>query len=149
MGTVRIVVIFSVAVIDTVLLTSIVSSQLVLADISSFGLDVTIGDRLSATVRDLLNLAPALLFLIAPGFLVAFLVARYAERRFGGRRTLWYMAAGFASVPAVIYLIKLLMGMTLLASARTPAGMILVSCCGMLGGWIYALLSARFGKSHA
>ena len=47
---------FISAVIDAALLTSIVSTQLVLADVRSFGLEVSIGDRLDATIHDLIGL---------------------------------------------------------------------------------------------
>jgi len=136
--------IFLAAVVDTAILTSLVSTQLVLADLSGFGLTVTFSDRLQATLHDLLGLAAPLLILIGLSFLVAFTVARYAIR-FGGSTRLWYLAAGFFSIPAAIILIKYFMGGTLLASARTPLGMLLVAFCGMAGGWIYSYLKDRFG----
>ena len=140
---------FISAVIDAALLTSIVSTQLVLADIKSFGLEVSIGDRLEATTHDLIGLMLPLLILIGLSFLVSFVIARYAVRIIGGNRTLWYMAAGFTSVPCAILIIKFVMGGTLLAAARTSLGMFLVACCCMAGGWIFAFLSSRFGDAGA
>lgn len=140
------VVFYVAAVVDAVLLVSIVSTQLVLADILGFGLDVSLSDRLQATAHDLLGLAVPLLLLIGLSFVLSFLIAYYLQRTMGGNRTLWYMAAGFTSVPAAIMLIKYFMGGTLLASARTSLGMFLIACCSMAGGWLFAYLSSAYGK---
>jgi hypothetical protein len=139
---------FLIAVVDAAILTSIVSTQLVLADITRFGLDVSLGDRLQTTLNDLLGLAVPLLILIGLCFLIGFSVARLAVRIVGGSRTIWYMAAGFTSVPAGIVVIKYVMGGTLLASARTPFGMLLIAGCCMVGGWMFAFLSARYGNEE-
>jgi len=138
---------FISAVIDAALLTSIVSTQLVLADVRRFGLEVSLGDRVEATIHDLVGLMLPLLILIGLSFLVSFVIARYAIRIIGGNRTIWYMAAGFTSVPAAILIIKYIMGGTLLASARTSFGMFMVACCCMVGGWIFAFLTSRFGNA--
>ena len=143
---------FLAAVVDASILTSIVSTQLILADVAGFGLTVTIGDRIGATIHDLIGLAVPLLLLVGLSFLFAFIVAKYAHQYIGGNRTAWYMAAGFTSLPAAITLIKLAMGGTLLASARTPFGMSLIACCGMAGGWMFAWLTSTFnsaGSAHA
>ena len=52
------------AVVDTSILTSIVSTQLILADVASFGIPVSIGDRIGATIHDLIGLAVPLLLLV-------------------------------------------------------------------------------------
>ena len=140
---------FLVTVVVSAILTSIVSTQLVLADIQSFGLAVSFADRLQATLHDLLGLALPLLMLIGLSFLVAFVIARNAIRIIGGNKSIWYMAAGFTSMPAAIVLIKYFMGGTLLASARTSLGMLLVACCCMAGGWLFAYLNSRFGSAEA
>lgn len=138
---------FVVAVVDTWILTSIVSTQLVLADVSGFGLQVSIGDRVSATLHDLLGLAPALLPITGVGFLIAFTAARNAHRIVGGGRTAWFTAAGFVSLPAAMLIMKFSMGLTGLAAARTPAGLLLVGCCSLTGGWLYGYLSSRYGNT--
>jgi drug/metabolite transporter (DMT)-like permease len=147
MSKLKTILFFISAVIDAAILTSVVSTQLVLADIKRFGLEVSIGDRVEATIHDLIGLMLPLLMLIGLSFLISFVIARYAYRTLGGNRTLWYMAAGFTSVPAAILIIKYFMGGTLLASARTSLGMFLVACCCMAGGWMFAFLSSRFGDA--
>ena len=135
------------AVVDTSILTSIVSTQLILADVAGFGIPVSIGDRIGATIHDLIGLAVPLLLLVGLSFLIAFIIAKYVHRYIGGSRTIWYMAAGFTSIPSAIVLIKAAMGGTLLASARTPLGMMLIAFCGMAGGWIFAWLTSKFNPA--
>ena len=134
------------SVIDATLIISIISSQLVLADVASFGLDVPINVRLATTASDLAGLGPALLVLVAATYAVAFTVAAFGRRRFGGSAYLWYPVAGLTSLPVAIVAIKWLMGGTLLASARTPLGMALVALGSMSGGWLYCWLLEIFER---
>ena len=136
--------IFVSVLIDTVILISIVATQLVLADIAGFGLDVDVGVRIDATLHDLMGLAIPLGVIVGASMAIAFAVAWFAHKKFGGNRTRWYMAAGFLSVPVGLLLLKVAMGVTLLAAARTPLGMFLVGLCGLAGGWLFAFLTDRF-----
>jgi hypothetical protein len=77
---IRTVSFFLMAVVGTAILTSIVSTQLVLADVKRFGLDVTMGDRVNATIHDFVGVGPALLMLISLSFLVAFIVGGVCDQ---------------------------------------------------------------------
>lgn len=140
------VLIFILSVSVTFLLASIVGTQIILADIMSFGLDVSYSDRISATIHDIAGLSTTLSILIGAAFLVAFLVAALCFRFVGGNRTYWYMAAGFTSIPVTLILVKALMGGTLFAAARGGFGMVLIAFCGGVGGWIFARLTQRKGS---
>ena len=118
-----------------------------LADVSSFGLRVSLADRVSATVHDLVGLVPALFLLITGTFLLAFGFAALCRRFLGGKRSWWYLAAGFTSLPAALILIKYFMGGTLFAAARTSFGMLLIALCGLAGGWVFARLLQSRGVS--
>ena len=137
------VLIYIGCVLVSAFLTSIVSSQPVIADIQSFGIVVSFADRLSMTTKDLFGLGPVLLLLIGTSFLVAFIIANYAHQFIGGNRTFWYTAAGFCSFPATLLIMKYFMGVTVLASARTPLGLILVACCCLFGGTLYAVMTTK------
>ncbi len=134
---------FIVAVLATYLLTSAVGTQLVLSDIKSFGLTVSLSDRVSATIHDIAGLATVLPLLISVAFLVAFIIAALAKRFLAGHRSYWYMAAGLISLPASLMLIKSLMGGTPFAAARTDFGMMLIALCGLFGGWLFARLTQK------
>ncbi|PHS16837.1 MAG: hypothetical protein COA86_11265 [Kangiella sp.] len=133
---------FFVSVVVAAGLNSLVSTQLVLAEVSSFGMTVSFTDRLMTTALDLFGLGVTLLVLIAPSFLVGFVIANYAHRFIGGNRQLWYSFAGFSSFPMTLYSIKFFMGVTLLASARTSFGMLLAGICCMVAGWLFAKLTS-------
>jgi len=136
---------FFVAVLATFLLASIVGTQLVLADIQSFGLVVSLSDRVSATTHDIAGLATMLPILISVTFLLAFIIAESGRRITSGKRIYWYTAAGLTSLPASLTLIKTLMGGTVFAAARTGSGMLLIALCGLFGGWLFARL-VNMGK---
>ncbi len=136
---------FIVAVLATFLLASIVGTQLVLADILSFGLVVSLSDRVSATIHDIAGLATMLPILISVTFLLAFIIAESGRRITSGKRIYWYMAAGLTSLPASLTLIKTLMGGTVFAAARTGSGMLIIALCGLFGGWLFARL-VNMGK---
>jgi hypothetical protein len=139
----RLILAFIFAVLICSLLTSIIGTQLVLADIMSFGLDVSFTDRVSATTHDIVGLAPVLSILITTTLFIAFLVAAGCNRYLGGNRTYWYLAAGFVSLPASLILIKLFMGATLFAAARSGTGMLLFALCGLVGGGVFARLTQK------
>ena len=69
------------SVIDTTILASVVSTQLVLADVAGFGLTVTMSDRIHTTIGDLLGLGPTLLMLVGLTFAVAFPLAALGQRQ--------------------------------------------------------------------
>lgn len=145
MKLIKIMLYFIVAVLATFLLASIVGTQLVLADILSFGLVVSLSDRVSATIHDIAGLVTMLPILISVTFLLAFIIAESGRRIMSGKRTYWYMVAGLASLPASLALIKTLMGGTVFAAARTGSGMLLIALCGLFGGWLFARL-VNMGK---
>lgn len=125
------------------LLVCIVSTQIILADLQSFGLSISTEVRFNATIQDLLGLAPALYLLISIGFLVGFIIARYAHQLIGGNRAIWYIAVGMTSFPITMYLIQYFMGLTPIASARTPLGLFLTTCCCIISAWLFAFLTSH------
>ncbi len=133
---------FIASVFLAAMLTSLVSTQIILSELNGFGLSVSLIDRFVATGTDLFGLGITLIILIAPGFLISFVIAKYAHQLMGGNRKLWFAIAGFSSFPVTLYLIKYFMGITLLASARTPWGMLLAGLCCMLGGWLFAIYTS-------
>lgn len=139
---VKTIIMFFCCAFATTVITSIVSSQLVLADIQNFGLMVSFSDRLSMTAKDIMGLGPILLLMISLSFFIAFIVAKFAHRFIGGNRNIWFASAGFCSFPVTLVLLKYFTGGTLLASARTPVGMIFVACCCLFGGYLFANLTS-------
>ena len=133
---------FIFTTITATLLVCIVSTQIVLADVQSFGLNITTEVRLDATIKDLIGLGPVLYLLTAPGFLLGFIVAKYAHKFMGGNRMAWYIAAGCTTFPLTMYLIQYNMGLTIIAAVRTPIGLFLATVCCMTCAWLFAFLTS-------
>ncbi len=132
---------FFAAVSVAHLLTSIAGTQFVLADIQGYGLTISLPDRLAATAHDIYGLIPVLLLLVAAAYLVAFLMAALGRRLFGGQRQYWLRVAGFTSLPVAMVLIKWVMGITPFAAAGTSAGLLLIAFSGLVGAWVFTLLT--------
>ncbi len=124
-------------------LASAISSQMVIADLQGFGLNVSLSQRIAVTASDLMSLGFALLGLFLLAFLSAFGVASALQKKLGGNRTIWLSVAGLISIPASVMLLKLMMGMTLVSAARSIYGLILYSCCGLVGGYLFAYLHGK------
>ena len=139
----KIILAFIVAVASSHLLTSIVGTQIVLADIRSYGLTVSMSDRFAATLHDIHGLVPTLPMLIGVTFLVAFIVAALGHRFLRGDRRYWYIAAGFTSLPVAMMLIKSILGATPFAAAGTVTGLLLIAMCGMAGACLFARLTLK------
>lgn len=142
---IRIFLAFITAVVTTHVLTSVIGTQFVLADIQSYGIAVSLSDRVVATWHDVYGLVPTLPILITAAFLVAFVVAALGNRFLGGDRRFWYLVAGLTSLPAAMLLIKSTMGITPFAAAGTASGMLLISVCGMVGGFLFSGLTLKKG----
>jgi hypothetical protein len=69
------------------ILTCVSSTQLIIADVQSFGLDINFTDRIISTGKDLIGLGPGLFVLILPGFSIAFIIAKYASQFIGGKKS--------------------------------------------------------------
>tara|TARA_R110001632_G_scaffold48305_4_gene121759 strand:+ start:660 stop:1127 length:468 start_codon:yes stop_codon:yes gene_type:complete len=137
------IVLFIFTTLIATLLVCIVSTQIVLADVQSFGLNVSHDVRLNTTLDDLIGLGPVLYILITSGFLIGFIIAKYAHKYLGGNRTLWYVAAGCTTFPLTTYIIQYSMGLTILAAVRTPMGLFLATLCCIFSAWLFAFLSSR------
>lgn len=134
---------FILAIATSHVLTSIVGTQFVLSDIRGYGLTVSLSDRLAATLHDIYGLVPILPMLIGATYLVAFIMAALGHRFLHGERSIWYMAAGFTSLPLTMKLIKFTMGVTPFAAAGTVPGMLLIALCGVAGASLFARLTLK------
>tara|TARA_R110000744_G_scaffold7183_4_gene24598 strand:- start:1194 stop:1661 length:468 start_codon:yes stop_codon:yes gene_type:complete len=137
------IVLFIVTTITATLLVCVVSTQIVLADVQSFGLNISTEVRLDTTIKDLIGLGPVLYLLTAPGFLIGFIIAKYAHKFMGGNRMAWYIAAGCTTFPLTMVLIQYNMGLTIIAAVRTQMGLLLATLCCMFSAWLFAFLTSR------
>ncbi|MGS2719843.1 hypothetical protein [Paraglaciecola aestuariivivens] len=118
-------------------LASLLHSQLVIAELVKVGVQVSIADRLSMSLDDLLGLYPTYGIVIALSFLLGFIVAHLCQKRFNLNPYLLYAAAGGTSIVVALWAMYPILNITLLASARSSLGVICQSLAGLVGGLIY------------
>ncbi len=135
------VIAFLVSALCALVLCAVVSTQLVLADIVSFGVAVSIEDRLDATVHDIFGLLPMFGPLLAIALMLGFVVAGLIVRFSNSKRLLWYCLAGAAAFVTMILLMRLSLNLTPLAAARTPIGLGMIAMSCAVAGVIFHYLT--------
>ena len=130
---------FIAAVAATYVLAVLMYTQLNLGNVVEMGLTVTMADRASAAVHDLMGMMMLYLPIIAVAFLIAFAITHTVLRWVPQLRTLGYILAGFVGIYVVNYLlVSLLMsGAHPLAVTRTTVGLLSQCVAGAIGGYVF------------
>lgn len=122
------------------LLGSIFSSQFVLLELQTIGVDISMQTRLSMTVSDL-----AILQTLGPAFgaalLVAFLVAGACVKFIGGNRSFWHVFGGACAVTTLLLIMSWQLQLMPIAGARSNLGILFQAIAGASGGWLFARLT--------
>ena len=139
---------FVCAVLVTYLAGSMLSTQMILHEVSSFGVSVDFATRVSATLHDLVGLAVTYLPIIAIALLVAYPVTALVLRFVPGPRAVAYAIGGAAALFALHSLMFAVLGMHPLPATRSGLGMALQAAAGAIGGWTFARI-ARRGQARA
>lgn len=132
---------FFPAVLVAYLLASIIFTQMILAIVQSFGLEVSLAQRLGATGHDILGMATSYLLLLLVAFLIALPVAAGLTRLLPSHRAALFTLAGFVAVVALHVILKAVLGLSGIAVTRTLAGLIGQGIAGAVGGYVYHRLS--------
>lgn len=134
---------FALAVLVTAALSSLIQTLRVHAGLSAMGVEIPLGLRLSAISHDLLGFAPTYAAIVAAGFLIAFLVVGLI-RRYASRAGRWLHAlAGGAAILTALLTMEALLGMSVIAGARGTLGIALFALAGVIGGALFARISAK------
>ena len=134
---VRILLGWLAAVVAAAVAGSLVQSQFALTAIERIHAPVAWPDRLAVFAHDLIHFAPLWGMISALGLLLAFLVAGWL----GGRRPAWrsslFPLAGFGAVLTALMIMQAMLPVTVIAAARSGAGILLLGLGGALGGAVY------------
>jgi hypothetical protein len=136
--------IYFFAVVATYLLASITATQSVVASLSGMGMEVSFGDRVNMTLADIRGMAGVFLPLLAFGLLIAFMSSALLYRFWRKWRMALYLIAGAAAVIVIHLALKLALGVTPLAIARSPGGLLAQGIAGAAGGLCYVWLLTKF-----
>ena len=131
---------FFAASLLTFLLASIVHSQFVIYELLAININVSWLDRLSMTVQDIqglfATLGPIISFSLLCGFLLVVLLNKISMASQQYRFILFPLAGGIA-LWLMIFAMHPIMHITIIASARSAAGIASLSMCGVIGGWAF------------
>ena len=133
---------FVVAVVAAYIVAVVFYTQLNLANLVEMGIEVGFGDRVSAGLHDLGDMAPLYLPIIAIALLLGFGVATVIIRFVPQLRTLGYILSGFVAIFAVDWALGNLVasGTHPLAVTRTTVGLLSQCVAGAIGGYVFVRL---------
>jgi hypothetical protein len=131
---------FAAAVILAAVLCSIAQTQLNLRHLPSFGLDVDLATRARSTLHDLMHFAPKLAGLIAAAFLLAFLANAGLSAWRRKKSVLLTALAAAVAMLAMLLIMRQVLGLQPIASARDTLGLLVFSACGACAGVLFARL---------
>lgn len=138
---------FLPAVIIAGILGSVLQTQFNILAISSIGPTIDLQTRLDATWHDLLNFGPLFTIIVAVAFLIALPVAHFIVRIQRRQFIAWCAVAGAVSLWATFLIANHFAPMpTLIAATRTTVGTLFMTFSGLVGGFVYAVLSRHFRK---
>lgn len=147
MRIVRLLLAFVVAVVLTAALAVAAHSQFVMAGLRGMGAEIGAGEALRVTFHDIVGMGPMYAMFIAAALLLGFLITGFLWPRVKLSRALSYAIGGGASIGLMLFIMREMLGITVVAGARTPGGFIAQCAVGALGGLVFALLSRRPGGS--
>ena len=137
---------YGVAVLATEALAAMASTQFVLAGLTSLGVVITLGERLTMTGQDILGMMQVYLPVLALALALGFLVAGVIIKKLGPAWSLFgYSSAGFVAVLAAVLTVLSLFDITPIAGARSPAGLFCQGLAGAVGGIIFHRLKPSPG----
>ncbi len=122
------------ASLATYVVGSVLMTQVVLANVSGFGIVVDLSSRLAMSLADLGGLATSYLPLIVIAMLIAMLIATLLGRFLPERRSALILLAGLTAPPALVLIMTLTFGMNPLAGAAGTGGVLLQAIAGLAGG---------------
>lgn len=134
---------FFVAVMASYLFASIAHTQFVLAGLINIGVNISISDRLSMTMSDIIGLAPGYGAVIFVALAVGFLLINAISKWVFPLPNFRYAIAGFAAMAVALLAMYPLLNVTLIAGAREPAGFFTQCVAGFFGGLVFMSMNKK------
>lgn len=120
-----------------------IHSQFVMAGLRDLGADIGGGMALDVTLHDIAGMAPVYAMFIAAALLLGFLLTGWLWPKVKLGRTISFAIGGGAALALMLAIMRAVLGITMVAGARTPGGFAAQCVAGALGGLLFALLSRR------
>lgn len=136
---------FIVACLATFVLASIAHSQFVLAKLISVGVEISLADRLAMTFSDLLGLLPGYGAIIALSLLLGFLIMQAVSKWLMPLPDYRFVIGGFVAICCALLAMHPIFNVSLIAGARSEAGILAQAVAGAFGGLVFMLLRRKAG----
>lgn len=142
---VRVVISLTFGVLLAYVAGSVLGTQVVLNNVASMGLEVTLAMRWSSSLSDVSGLAGTLLPLMAIALLPGWLILNWLGRRpTTPVASAWYILTGAMGIAVLHPTLNWVFGVDVFAPARTMPGLLGQALAGGLGG-VAVALSRRGG----
>ncbi len=125
---------FILAWLATFVVASILQTQVVLYGLAQIDVHIALSDRLLMTWQDIVGLLPTYGLVILVGLAVGFSVAKLITKFTHLSKTYLLPLSGAITMLAILLAMQPILGVTLLAGARTATGIILQMSAGLIGG---------------
>ena len=141
---VRVVISLTFGILLAYVVGSVLGTQVVLSNVASMGLDVTLAMRLSSSLSDLWGLLGTLLPLMAIALLPGWLMLDWIGRRpTMSVAPAWYVLTGAAGIAILHPALNWVFDVDVFAPARTMLGLLGQAVAGGLGGQAVVLSRRR------
>ena len=137
------ILIFIIAVLATVTIASIISTNRVISSLDSIGANSSFTDRISMSFYDLTHFGSLYGIFIFLAFMIAFLAAWGVYKIAGFGRIIAYSVAGGAAMFVMLWAMEqVFFGVPIVGGARDGLGLFFQVLAGSMGGFIFAKLSS-------
>ncbi len=152
----KLAIMFVVGVLIATVWGAIVQTQFNLAALVGLGVDITGGVRFGTTLRDIFSGFSLTYggYVVLPSLLVAFLVCAWLVRYLPGPPLIWFIIAGYASIPIGNAIVNYLAPVALLVGATRDLSCTLLmaiggALAGLVFGWAYSQRYSGRGRPVA
>ncbi len=143
MRAVRLILAFVIAVAVTVVLAVAAHSQFVMAGLRELGAEIGAAEAVHVTLHDIAGMGPLYAIFITGALLIGVLTTALLWPRVRLPRSLAYAIGGAAAIAAMLLIMRAVLGLTMVAGARTALGFAAQCAAGAIGGLVFARLSRR------
>jgi predicted membrane-bound dolichyl-phosphate-mannose-protein mannosyltransferase len=131
---------FILATIVTAMLACLAQTQMVLHGLSQLDVQISFSERLYMSWQDLAGLLPSYGSIILLGLAIGFGATKLIRRYTSIKSPNLYIFAGGAVMAVILIAMQPVLGVTLIAGARSSFGIILQIIAGMIGGFCFMRL---------
>ena len=127
----------------TIVSACLLQTQMVLLELTKLDIQISFTDRLYMSWQDLIGLIPAYGTIITIGLLLGFGICKLIRRYTPLKSSILYVFAGGTVMAVILLAMQPVLGVTLVAGARSTLGILLQIAAGAFGGFCFMRLRAR------